>query len=391
MDHLTEKQILKTLTKYINGTASPEEKAFLEAYSALSNEDVNMTDALDKDALLTLKDNLKNQIDLNTKNGQLKQEEPGKKINYRWLSAAAAFFLIVAIGLYFIPGSPDAGQSKLSANPGPITPGGNKAYLILDDGTKLDLDATSNGKVAQQSGINISKTANGQLIYTISENVNKRPGDRVAYNTIQTPRGGQYLINLPDGTKVWLNAASSLRFPVTFSGNERKVVLSGEGYFEVAKNKLKPFKVVSGSQVVEVLGTHFNVNSYENEGNVKTTLVEGSVKVHLNSTDKSTITLRPGQQAINNNQIINLNEHPDIEEITSWKNGSFQFNDASLASIMRQLSRWYDVEVEFVGPIPEYHFKGTISRDTPIAQMFEILKAGGLNFKIEGRRIIVKD
>ncbi|WP_316817564.1 FecR family protein [Pedobacter nyackensis] len=388
MDHLTEKQILRIIARYNNGTASNEEKDFLEAYSALSNSEDDLTESLNKETLLALKENLKKQIDLNIKN---KQAYLGKKINYRWLSAAAAVVFVAAIGLYFKLDKTDQGQSKLSANVSAITPGGNKAFLILDDGTKLDLDAVGNGKVAQQSGISISKTTKGQLVYTVSEGSHKDAEGRVAYNTIQTPRGGQYLINLPDGTRVWLNAASSLRFPVTFTGNERKVVLTGEAYFEVAKYKMKPFKVTSRNQVVEVLGTHFNINSYLDEGNVKTTLVEGSVKVHLDSKKQSSLTLVPGQQAVNANQAISLNEHPKMEEILSWKNGSFQFDDASLSSIMRQLSRWYDVDVEFIGAVPDYHFRGTISRDTPLSQIFEILKTGGLNFKVDGRRIIVQD
>ncbi len=385
MKHINEKQLLKILDRYNKGTASDEEKKFLETYSMLVNNETDITDVLDEQAI---KSNIKQLIDANVGEGKLKQKKVGKKIDYRWLSAAAAILLVVAIGYLKLDKKP-ALAGRPQANPQTITPGGNKAFLILADGSRINLDAAGNGKVAQQAGISISKTASGQLSYTVSGASNQ--GSTSAYNTIETPKGGQYLVKLPDGTQVWLNAASSLKFPLAFSAKERKVVLTGEGYFEVAKDKSKPFRVMSGNQMVEVLGTHFNINSYADEGNIKTTLVEGRVKVHSAAKTNTDLILVPGQQAINTGQLMSLNANPDIEEIISWKEGSFQFNDSSLSSIMRQLSRWYDVDVEFVGQVPDYHFRGRISRDTPITQIFEILKTGGLNFTIEGRRIIVRD
>ena len=386
MKHITEKQLLKIIDRYNKGTASDEEKSFLEAYSKLANNEADITDVLSEKETQALKSDSKARIDANVGSTKLKK----KKIDYRWLSAAAAVLLVVILGYLKLDKKTEL-ASVHQAELRTIKPGGNKAFLILADGSKIDLDAAGNGKVAQQAGISISKTASGQLSYVVSGAINRGSGSASAYNTIETPKGGQYLVKLPDGTQVWLNAASSLRFPLAFSGKERKVVLTGEGYFEVAKDKSKPFRVMSGNQMVEVLGTHFNINSYADEGSIKTTLVEGSVKVHSGAKTGTDLMLVPGQQAINNGELMSLNVHPDIEEIISWKEGSFQFNDTSLSSIMRQLSRWYDVDVEFVGQVPDYHFRGRISRDTPIAQIFEILKTGGLNFTIEGRRIIVKD
>ncbi|WP_158796893.1 FecR family protein [Pedobacter sp. L105] len=274
-----------------------------------------------------------------------------------------------------------------------ILPGSNKAVLTLANGSKIVLNDAKRGKIASQENVDIDKTENGQVVYKVKNTVNttnpSAAAKLMAMNTIVTPRGGQYMIILPDGTKVWLNAASSLKYPTEFQGNERRVELTGEAYFEVAKNAAKPFFVKTISQTVEVLGTHFNVSSYADETTTKTTLLEGSVKVS-GTNGRQEIKLKPGQQAVGMASTLKVLSDPDIDEAMAWKNGKFLFRNASLPTIMRQLSRWYDVDVEYQGDTPERHYRGRVSRDVPVSQVFEILKTSGINFTISGRKIIVK-
>ncbi|HEY0176147.1 MAG TPA: FecR domain-containing protein, partial [Pedobacter sp.] len=266
-------------------------------------------------------------------------------------------------------------------------PGGNKAVLTLADGSKISLTDAVNGALAEQAGITVNKTKDGQLIYTVSK---IRPGtDSAAYNTIETPKGGQYQVILPDGTSVWLNAASSLRYPAFFTGNERKVQLEGEAYFEVAKNPAMPFRIVSKGQVAEVLGTHFNINSYQDEPGIKTTLLEGSVRV-LNSRSHTAVLLKPGQQSNTAIDGTTTLRNVNPEQYVAWKSGKFIFADANIESIMRQVSRWYNVEIEYKGDISKEKFGGRASRFTNVSELLEILElTDQVHFDIHGRRIIV--
>lgn len=261
----------------------------------------------------------------------------------------------------------------------------------MADGHKISLTDAENGELAEQSGIKITKTADGQLVYNISNSDNS--SQALSYNTIETPAGGQYQINLPDGTKVWLNSASSLRYPVLFTGKDRSVEITGEAYFEVAHNKSMPFKVITTDQTVEVLGTNFNVMAYPEEASTNTTLIEGSVKVVKDNTSK---TITPGQQArvkAGKIDIVNAN----IQEVTAWKNGYFIFKSEDVKNIMRQLARWYDLEVEYQGNVSEKIFGAKISRFRNISEVLSILEStGSIHFKIitdslgrKERRIIV--
>jgi ferric-dicitrate binding protein FerR (iron transport regulator) len=229
------------------------------------------------------------------------------------------------------------------------------------------------------------------LTYTIA-GLQVTEKDAAFYNTITTPRGGQYQVTLSDGTKVWLNAASSIRFPVLFTGNERKVEITGEAYFEVAKNVSKPFKVKTISSEVEVLGTHFNVNAYDDEAVAKTTLLEGLVKVSVPQTGGKLAArfLQPGQQSgITKDGRISVLNNADTEEAVAWKNGRFQFRSADLKSILRQISRWYDVDVVYKGNV-DLHFTGQLTRDDYVSKVFDKLAlTGEVHFKIEGKKIIV--
>ncbi len=253
----------------------------------------------------------------------------------------------------------------------------------MADGSTIVLDTMQNGNLAQQGNTTVIKL-DGKLAYN---SANAGAND-IAYNTLTTPRGGQYQVELPDGTRVWLNAASSLRFPTAFVGGERRVEISGEAYFEVAKNKAMPFVVSVNSTEVHVLGTHFNVMAYSEEGKIATTLLEGSVQV--SKAGKKHVIV-PGQQAVwKENGDFNLNGDIDLEEVVSWKNGKFHFNNADIKVIMRQIARWYDVDVEYRDNLSETQLGGIVSRKEDLRQLLSYFEmTGKVKFNLEGRKIIV--
>lgn len=310
-------------------------------------------------------------------------------------AAAAVVLVTLSFGIYFYENQKTSNKNKFAKHD--ILPGGNKATLTLADGRVIDLNKVNNGDLAYQSGISIHKTGNGQLIYSIqSKNKQHSPADELTYNTIATPRAGQYQVNLPDGSKVWLNSESSIKFPVQFSRAERRVELRGEAYFEVAKvyKNLKssgerlPFLVSSENQTVEVLGTHFNVNAYPGERVTRTTLFEGAVKVFADKI-QSPSYLKPNQQAVLIGKTIVVST-ADVEEAMAWKNGLFIFNKQNLGDIMKQVERWYNVDVVFSDEaLKQEEFNGTTSRFKNISQLLEVLEStGSVHFKIEGRRIV---
>lgn len=302
------------------------------------------------------------------------------------LSAAASVILLVTAGLFFFQNAQHKTPQPKSHQVVKIVPGGNKAVLTLADGTQISLTDASNGQLASQAGMLITKTKDGQLIYTVAESAPGSEKQALTYNTISTPRGGFYQVNLPDGTRVWLNAASSLRYPTAFTAQERKVELTGEGYFEVAHNAAMPFKVVSGNQVVEVLGTHFNINAYSDEKDIRSTLLEGKVKV---ITAAGSTTLKPNEQSINDQDRLRK-EEVETEDVVAWRDNMFAFNNESLGSIMRKISRWYDVEVVCPPELEDMKFNGTMSRQRSIKQVLKIMDlTESVHFKFEGRRITV--
>ena len=281
-----------------------------------------------------------------------------------------------------------------------VLPGGNKAVLTLSDGTQIVLDSASNGLLAKQGNAELRKLGNDKLAYVSTG----ASAGEVMYNTMTTPPGGQYRLLLPDGSIVWLNAASSIRFPTAFSGKERKVTITGEAYFEVAtlytkggREKL-PFIVQvnapsafggpgDGGMEIQVLGTHFNVNAYAEEDAIKTTLLEGSVKIVKGNNSS---TLLPGQQAqLQNTGLIKINRDADTEEAVAWKDGYFQFSSADLPTVLRQAARWYNLEVEFAGDIPKDRFTGKISRTVNLSRLLKWMQWSDVHFKLEGRKITV--
>jgi ferric-dicitrate binding protein FerR (iron transport regulator) len=305
------------------------------------------------------------------------------------LVAAASIVILITAGTYFWISSnsrkdfttTDIASAHFKND---IAPGSNKAVLTLDDGSTIILDDVHKGVIAHQSNTKVVKLADGQLAY----NAIKAKPSQILYNTITTPRGGQYKLVLPDGSRVLLNAASSIRFPVAFVGNERKVDITGEVYFEVTKDKSRPFKVSVNDMNIEVLGTHFNVMAYDNESLIKTTLLEGTVKV---SKDEIQTVLSPGEQAqLDNQGKIKVDKNVNITETVAWMNGWFIFNSEKIEDIMRQVSRWYDVDVVYEGKIINETFTGMVSRNSNVSQVLKIMEEAGIKFKIEGRRIIVK-
>jgi ferric-dicitrate binding protein FerR (iron transport regulator) len=270
-----------------------------------------------------------------------------------------------------------------------IMPGGNKAILTLGDNTTINLDDAKNGVVGQQGNTQVVKSKEGRLdYYTVGAKASA-----ITYNLLTTPRGGQYQLALPDGSKVWLNAASSLRYPTAFAGKERVVELHGEAYFEIAPNPSMPFKVAVSQQAgeapaeIEVLGTHFNVKAYADEPAVHTTLLEGSVRVRKG---RNIVPLQPGQQASWNSARDVRVVPADVEEAVAWKNGLFKFNEATIEDVMRQLSRWYDVEVVYTNGIPGDLFRGEIYRNVNVSKVLKVLEASGVQFKVEGKKILVQ-
>ena len=309
--------------------------------------------------------------------------------NYFKYAGAAAVLLVVSAVLYFyINHNQIHTPSNLTARhqDNDVEAGSNNAILTLADGSEISLTDAGNGKLASQSGISITKTKDGELVYEIAKS---NAVGSTQYNTISTPAGGQYQVNLPDGSKVWLNAMSSIKYPTLFSRNERRIILKGEAYFEVAKDQNRPFIVASNgagkAQEVTVLGTHFNINSYADEPAIKTTLLEGSVKVESGTASK---VLRSGQQSAVSDRI--LVSELDVNQFVDWKNGNFYFNDENIESIMRRLARWYDIDVVYQGSIPDAVFGAEISRAKKLSEVLKGLEtAGKIHFKIEGRRVTV--
>lgn len=326
-----------------------------------------------------------------------------------WIAAAAVVLLIVLITYPFL--NKKLTDRSLAATekkqvPDVKPPDGTKATITLANGQVVALDTISSGVLATQGKVNVVKTTGEQISYKNAAG-NNGAGE-VAYNVLRNPRGSKIVnISLSDGSTIWLNSESTLRYPVVFNGNERRVELTGEAYFEVAPSfvqsgKKRPFFVSANGVAVEVLGTHFNVNAYDDEDVVRTTLLEGKVRVvyeagskkYEEGSKKNEVILRPGQQAVVDHSrsqtgTLAINYAPVIDEVMSWKNNTFYFNGENLQAIMKQLSRYYNVEVEYEGKAPDKKFGGMISRNKNLGEVLSVLELSGVQFRIEGKKIIV--
>ncbi|SFH34044.1 FecR family protein [Pedobacter insulae] len=373
-----EKDYLRiALERYRLGTATADEIAFLEKYYAVFEEKESFFASHDQEMYETLNTELKSAIDqeINRSNESFSLRP--------WVKyfAAASVLLILSISIYLtISQKPYQRVSKTND----FAAGSDKAILKLGDGTEILLDTATNGAIVQLDGLTITKNDAGEIEYKTNPTFSS---DVVTYNTITIPNGGKYHVVLPDGSNVWLNAASSLRYPTIFKGKERQVEITGEGYFEVTKNKEMPFIVSCRNQKITVLGTHFNINSYEDEDGIKTTLLEGSVKVE---TAKDALLIKPGEQAyLNSSNLAIQKKAVDIAQETAWKDNLFSFKGDDVQSIMRQVSRWYDVEISYQGNITDQKFYGEISRTSKLSEVFAILELNNVHFKSKGRKIIV--
>ncbi len=383
--------ILLLIEKYQSGTISSEEMQELNHwYHSFSDNkaEITLSTTLTEEDLSELIKN-KTLASIAGEGGS----RPFWVRHRRWLMPAAAAALAVILGTYFLTQSSastkEIPETETAETPPPqdLAPGGDKALLTLEDGSVIVLDSASKGIISLQDNIKVVKLANGQVVYEINGR-QLSPVEETAYNTISTPRGGQFQVTLSDGTKVWLNAASSIRFPVVFTGNERKVEITGEAYLEVAKNVNMPFRTKVGDSEIEVLGTHFNVNAYDNETAIRTTLLEGRVNVH--APDKTVKPLSPGQQsAIHRSGKVQVLNNADTEEAVAWINGRFQYNSTDIGTILRQIERWYDVDVEYRGKV-NMRFTGQLNRSVFASKIFEKLAlTDEVSFKIDGRKIIV--
>ncbi|WP_119079151.1 FecR family protein [Chitinophaga alhagiae] len=365
--------------KWLNGTITPEEE---KEFAGWFN-DGNSGPMLVPEALGSSEEAHRRRL-LN-KVRQAAGLQHGKTVRMRrWAIAASLALVAGAAALYLLRPSATAPRQMAIQQPAAMedaAPGGNKAVLTLANGSQIVLDSAGQGVLATQGGTAVIKSQQGQLVYKEEENTENTAA--VAMNTLRTPRGGQYMIVLPDGTKVWLNSQSSLQFPAVFNGKERVVQLTGEAYFEVAHNKQKPFRVASAGAHIEVLGTHFNVMAYANEPHMETTLLEGAVRVSKGSRSE---VIKPGRQVQLSGSEMTVRS-VDTDDAIAWKTGLFRFNNHSLKSIMRQIERWYDVQIDYAS-MPDKEYSGMMRRTSNLSEVLKMLEvAGRVRFTIEGRTV----
>ena len=319
--------------------------------------------------------------------------QPKKKASFAWIAAAASLLLFLSVGGYFLLHKKPAQQTAQN-QPHDVAPGRNQATLTLADGRKIILTKGLSGQLAQQGGTLVQVNKGNAIAYVVPASANTNNSE-IQYNTLTTARGEQspYPLVLADGTKVWLDAASSITFPTAFDGKERIVKITGEAYFEVAHNALRPFKVSVKGQTIEDVGTAFNINAYDDEPVVKTSLVSGKVKVYGSAPEliKKAVVLKPGQQASFNNNSISV-ENVDTDDALAWQHGYFQFNTDDLESAMRKIARWYDVDIAYSNDkLKNQPLAGTISRYSTVMQVLRKMElTGRFHFKLNGRKIIVE-
>lgn len=369
---MTSEEYIILYEKFIAGTITQEEEKLLFTYSDRFRLEDNRQ-------LWQNEEDLKNRVF-----HKIKSKTTEKKFNTWWL-AAAVLLTTVAAGLVFFNSNytPEKNAADRSAEWSKNQ--NNAAVLTLADGSVIKLDQANNGVLSASGKVLIKKLKNGELVY--DQSGTDANATETANNILNIPRGGQYQITLADGSKVWLNSESRLSYPTDFKGTERIVELTGEAYFEVAKNKEMPFKVKVNGIEIQVLGTHFNVTGYQNAP-VKTTLLEGSVRL---CNHKSKMLLKPGQEATADEHTSEiLIKEVNTRMAVAWKNGYFAFEDENIVDIMNQVSRWYDIEVAYQGELTDKTFGGTYAKTKSLSELLKGLELTGLvRFKVEGRRVIV--
>lgn len=377
----------KLIIKKIHNTLTPEEESVFDlwynqsaanrAYFAKvqNNYQTNIKDINLDDAWKAIDKNI--------------SPEKNKNQFYKY-AAAASIVLLLGTGIFYFT-KPKEQIIEVAEKPKDIAPGGNRGILTLSNGKQIVLsDISAKDTIAhegEKEEVTIKMDANGVITYTINPDADVSKADANSFNTLSTPTGGQYNIVLADGTKVYLNTVSSIKYPTRFNGKERIVELEGEAYFEVAKNKNKPFIVKSDTQSIEVLGTHFNVHAYHNEPSVKTTLLEGSVAV--TSKDQKAV-LKPGEQSNVSDNLSRITiRKVDTEAAIAWKNGRFKFDNADLKTVMKQLERWYGIKVEYRGDVSDVRFNGGTFMNKNLSEVLKVLELSNIKFKVEGKTIVV--
>ena len=385
---MNSKEAAEILLSYKAGTATEEEKAWVESWYMRFKD---RAAAVPGDQIA--EDQAESWARFEEAYAAMAGDRPAKiRVRRLWprVAVAAAAVAAIVFGIWFFnapridtPSSRTAGRD-LFAND--IAPGKNTATLTLANGKKIKLNDAVNGELAREAGVIITKTEDGALVYEILSNSE----ETIKMNTLSTAMGESYQLRLPDGSMVWLNAATTLKYPTNFSKLEnRKVTLTGEAYFEVFKDKKRPFVVATDKQEVQVLGTHFNVNSYADESSVKTTLLEGIVRVSLLNARAGGVLLKPNEQAVNTGAVIDVTQVEAADAI-AWKNGEFLFDEEPLESIMRKIARWYNVEVVYKDIRKSKRFGGTVSKFGNVSDVLKMLElTGEVHFKIEGRVITV--
>jgi ferric-dicitrate binding protein FerR (iron transport regulator) len=398
-DQLQDGEIILLLHKKITGDAlSEEEERQLTAWKNRSADNIKLFNKLSDHssfremlktwhAIEQSREKNKARFLERLADNENKNDTTARFLQRRIFRYAAAAAAILGIGIYLL-------EKRLPDNHAPtppivsgvpvINPGHDGAVLTLADGSQLVLDSAGNGVVANQNGTKVM-LQNGQLLYDQAFN---NTGS-IVYNTVSTPKGRQFRLVLPDGSRVWLNAASSIKYPTSFSTQERRVKLMGEAYFEIEKNESAPFRITAGDATeIEVLGTSFNVNAYTNENAIRTTLLQGAVKLLAYN---QTAMLKPGQQATvkTSSGRVYLENKVDTDKVMAWKNGLFNFEDASLEEVMRQLERWYDIEVVYEKGIPPIRFGGEINKQNTLQDVLQILEGSKVHFQLKGRKLIV--
>ncbi|WP_243236349.1 FecR family protein [Flavobacterium pectinovorum] len=377
----------KLIIKKINDTLSPEEESIFDVWY---NESVE-----NRDYFFKVKNNYQSEI------GNINLDEAWKVVDRKIIpvknknqfykyAVAASIALLLGTGMFYFS-KPKEQIIQVVEKPQEITPGGNRGILTLSNGKQIVLsDISAKDTIAQEGEkeeVTIKMDEKGVITYVINPDADVSKAGTNSFNTLSTPTGGQYNIVLADGTKVYLNTVSSIKYPTQFNGDQRIVELEGEAYFEVAKNKNKPFIVKSGNQSIEVLGTHFNVHAYNNEAIIKTTLLEGSVAVSYKS---QKAILKPGQQSNVSDDFNRIGiRKVDTEAAIAWKNGRFKFDNADLKSVMKQLERWYGIKVEYRGDVSDVRFNGGTFMNKNLSEVLKVLELSNIKFKVEGKTIIV--
>ncbi len=387
---MTDKnKIYELADKWLKGIITEKEKQYFEQwYEQEAGESLKWSrDANEKKLKNRLLKAIHAKIQSESRQENVKFVKTFRQKQYKWMTAAAAVIILFTLGFLLFQQPLSDLMNRESHVLIDIPPGSEVATLTLADGSVIKLDSVANGKVATQGKAIINREG-GQVAY-IPQKLNE--DDPILYNTMKTARGNQYRLVLSDSTVVWLNSASSLRFPAIFSGKQRTVELTGEAYFEVAENKKMPFMVnVNNKAKVKVLGTHFNINAYDDETIIRTTLLEGRVSISSSLSPLVSQSLSPGQEAtLDANNKLSI-QKADVKKTMAWQAGFFEFNNTELPSIMRQISRWYDVDIRFEGEPTKQKFGGRFSKKLNLGKILFMLEANDIHFRLEGKTLIVK-